>query len=146
MPCQKNWPPHRRGSGRGGAKTTYEAVKTMQERLEDESVSFVEDPEFHKVDGWKLDLASPVVGVDHRTKRCKLQLKSIVDNKQGDHEASLEEIWSKVGKCRNLISCIQMIQSVANGVAKAPVHFPVLNTLPSHDGWKTTHYFPAEFL
>jgi len=80
--------------------------------------------------------------VFHAFKRCKLQLQSIVDNKQGDHEGSLEEIWSKVGKCRNLISCIQMIQRVANGVAKAPVHFPVLNTLPSHDGWKTTHYFP----
>ena len=36
-------------------QTTYEAVKTMQERLEDEPVSFVEDPELHKVDGWKLD-------------------------------------------------------------------------------------------
>ena len=118
----------------------------MQERLEDESVSFVEDPEFHKVDGWvRWIRAQPVVGVDH-LQTLQKQLKSIVDNKQGDHEASLEEIWSKVGKCRNLISCIQMIQRVANGVAKAPVHFPVLKTLPSHDGWKTTHYFPLGFL
>lgn len=58
--------------------------------------------------------------VDH-LQTLQNQLKSIVDNKQGDHEAGLEEIWSKVGKCRNLVSCIQMIQRVATGVAKAPV-------------------------
>ena len=106
----------------------------------------MEDSEFHKVDGWKLDPGPAGGRGGPPDQTLQKQLKSIVDNKQGDHEASLEEIWSKVGKCRNLISCIQMIQRVANGVAKAPVHFPVLKTLPSHDGWKTTHYFPLGFL
>lgn len=80
----------------------------------------------------KACMLVPMVGQNHLT-MLQSQLHEMVESKKEEFEKKVEIVWKKIGKCRNLVSLVDMMRRVATGASSQPAKFQIMEKLPAKD-------------